>query len=303
MVRPIRLSALLGVCVATLLVASCSGGGRGGAGGGSPVLGSGATATGSSVSSSTFQYFRRSSFSAPAVRTSSSSSVKSAIAAVAGSSARSSVRLSSSSVSARSSSRSSVAGKPLPPVSSTRRVYDLTAPAATGNAEIQIAPDRREATAGGLIGFTVTVRNASKTALKDVPVVFSFSPAQLTIVKSDGKNSVDTVQWTIKALGAGQKRALRVSVRVTDGQPVLETIRVSATATVGGAELSASSDLSLLTSLPNTGPGDFAGPLENTRRFLSPYGSSPAAAIPAIVWAATILCGLGLGVRAARRFI
>ncbi len=292
MVRPIRLSALLGVCVATLLVASCSGGGRGGAGGGSSVLGSGSTASGSgsSVSSSAFQYFRRSSFSVLAVRTSSSSSVKSAIAAVAGSSAR-------------SSSRSSVAGKPLPPVSSTRRVYDLTAPAATGNAGIQIAPDRREATAGGLIGFTVTIRNASKTALKDVPVVFSFSPAQLTIVKSDGKNGVDTVQWTIRALGAGQKRALRVSVRVTDGQPVLETIRATATATVGGAPLSASSDLSLLTSLPNTGPGDFAGPLENTRRFLSPYGPSSAAAIPAIVWAATIVCGLALGVRAARRFI
>lgn len=177
---------------------------------------------------------------------------------------------------------------------------------ATASVQLQVESDRTEVRAGDAVYYTVTVRNTSQATLDNFQVVYTFSPSQISILETDGVPSADHVLWTVSSLAPDQKRALRLRAQVVASLQHGDIIRGTAIATINGAvqPVSALSQVSVIQNLPMTGAGDNTGPLENTRRFLSPFrGSKGSSAIPMAVWTATILMGLGMGGALAKKYL
>lgn len=153
--------------------------------------------------------------------------------------------------------------------------------------------------------YTVSIRNTAAQTLDSFQVVFSYAAPQLTIVESDGVSGEGHIQWTIDALQPNQKRALRVHASVAAGLQHGEVVRTNAVALRQGTvePEPAAHEIHVIESLPATGEGDGVAPLENTRRFLRPFSSGSLPALPAIVWTATILMGVGIGVQAGKRYL
>jgi hypothetical protein len=250
--------------------------------------------------------------SASSVRSASSRSSKSSLR-----SSRSSARSSRSSVVSSSSSRSSRAlFFSLPgsrsgnssSASSSVVTFDLgtsSAPAA-GAVKLHVEGSRNEARPGDQVSYVVTVRNVSTRTIDSVQIVFGFPVGQLTVLDTDGVARPGGVQWTATDLDPEEKVEFRMRAAIADPLPQGTVIRGTASALVNGVSepQAFSTSLSIIHALPATGLGDGTGPLENTRRFLTPFradGTFPA--IPMIVWTVTIAMGIALGGRAARRFL
>ncbi len=207
---------------------------------------------------------------------------------------------SSSSVSLPSLSTSSASSAivyVLPGASSSVASQDAFA----GRVKIHVDADRGEARAGDQLSYIVTVKNTSDAALPSFQVTYGFSPAQLSIQESDGLNAPGSVQWTVADLLPGQKRALRFRAQLAS--TLSPGTRVSGTALAivdGTPEPEASTSVvSVISALPTTGLGDGTLPLENTRRFLTPFHGGSG--LPAIVWASTLAVGLALGAGAVKK--
>lgn len=170
--------------------------------------------------------------------------------------------------------------------------------------KLHVEPDRSEARAGDDVAFTITVRNISSTPLENFQVVYSFLPTQLVVLETDGKVQGNAVLWSLEDLQPNQRRALRIRGTLAQGLQPGESIRGTAVATINGVvePQTYTSEIRVITVLPNTGPGDGVSPLENTRRFLTPFrAEGGTSALPLIVWTATILMGLALGMRVMKR--
>ncbi len=172
----------------------------------------------------------------------------------------------------------------------------------TGGLKIHMDADRGEARAGDTLSYIITLKNTSASVLPEFPVTFGYVPAQLTVLESDGTTGAGTIQWIVSDLQPGQKRALRLRIAVSASLAHGEQVRTSVSAAVGTAgPQTASSLVAIINRLPATGLSDNTGPLENTRRFLSPFRT--ASSIPAIVWASTLVMGLALGASVAKKYL
>jgi hypothetical protein len=193
--------------------------------------------------------------------------------------------------------------------------------------KVHVDADKGNVAASDTVYYTVTVKNQSPIRMGAFQAILSFSPAQLSIIESDGQNQLDSVQWTIDGLDPGMKRALRVRAQVVSNVQNGDSIQVHAIATVnnfvqestgmaqvtvGGAvtaatpgnEVTMPVETQPQTSLPHTGPGDYSGPLENTRRFLLPLGSAQGAgAVPAAFWFSVALLGIAGGMQLGKKML
>ena len=174
----------------------------------------------------------------------------------------------------------------------------------TQRVKIHVDADRSEARPGDSVYYTVTIRNTSTTTLSGIQATYAFAPGQLTVLEADGVVYADRVQWTLDNLQADQRRALRFRAQVNADLTHGEVVRTTAIATVPNSNpVTAGFDLRIIQVLPATGLGDGVSPLENTRRFLTPFGGSEGhSAIPAILWTAMIVMGVAVGGKVGKRF-
>jgi hypothetical protein len=196
--------------------------------------------------------------------------------------------------------------------------------------KVHVDADKGTARPSDTVYYTVTVKNQSPIRIGAFQAILSFSPSQLSIVESDGQNQLDSVQWNVDGLDPGMKRALRVRAQVVSNVQPGDAIQVSAIATVnnfvqestGSAQVTVTSGQAPVVQnpspamepgtpdtvvmpapLPHTGPGDFTGPLEDTRAFLFPSSGEGGVAIPAMFWLSVAAVGLGFGARMGKKIL
>ncbi len=169
--------------------------------------------------------------------------------------------------------------------------------------KVHIDADKSDARPGDPIFFTVTLKNLSAATISNFSVLYSYAPAQLAVLESDGESLNGSVRWTIDTLQPGQKRALRIRTQLSPLLQQGDDVHATAIATVNGVaqESAGSFDIRAITQLPTTGPSDNLLPLENTSRYLFPM-SGNSTAVSATVWAAIIVLGVTVASAARRKY-
>jgi hypothetical protein len=103
---------------------------------------------------------------------------------------------------------------------------------ATGRVSLSLTPHQREVLAGGIVHYTLNVRNQGRTTQHDLVVRFNFNPE--TMVLGDTPGGVvdrDTVTWNIPELFAGQSWNVNVPVQIRSGADTGNRFEVSAVVT------------------------------------------------------------------------
>lgn len=240
---PLRRLLVLSI-VATLVLSACSSDDAGDTGGAS-------TSSRSSVARSRSSSSQRSTSSTSAQQTSSA-------AAAGSSSSRGFGYFQRGSSSAGGVSASSVSAGGAPTTATTIRLFAESSPA--------------DAIPGGEVAFTISVRNTSSAALKNPQVVFSFSPAQLSVVEASGKIQPDHVQWTIENLAPNEKRTFVLQAKLAQSVQVGEIVRGNVIA-IRDAVVEPNTvtvEVRVIDQLPVTG-ADGTRPVEDTTQFVRPY--------------------------------
>ncbi len=183
------------------------------------------------------------------------------------------------------------------------------AAAAAGRTKLYVEADRTEVRPGDPVTLSVTVKNTSSVTIANMQVVTSYLPSQLVVTDSEGSqaqpgNSV----WSIQSLAPNQKRTLRIPATVAATLIEGDVIRTNTIAAINNvvepdAYPYQFTIVSQAVPLPQTGGSDALSPLENTRRFLTPFRAGGSNAMPLIVWTATIGMGMALGVRGMKRYL
>ncbi len=177
----------------------------------------------------------------------------------------------------------------------------------TALVSVQKYSDRTEAHPGEQISYTVTVRNVSGVTASTITVEDTYPSSQMTIADpGSGILSGTSIIWTIASLAPNEVRTFtyraNLSQNLSQGTQVQNSVRVTGGNLGSGGNAASTVQIILTTPLPRTGAGDFTGPLENTRRFLSPISGAQAGGIPAVVWSSVLLMGAAVGGRFGRRF-
>lgn len=163
-----------------------------------------------------------------------------------------------------------------------------------GPLEVEKASDRISATAGSSLSYTVTVRNSNDREIRNIAVHDVYSPSEFTVTDPGaGELRNGKITWRIESLRPGEHRTFsyrgRLSRSLRPGYAVLNTARAfsadtgyvptsSSTVDVGYSSAYNDEDYAydnnVYPYLPQTGIEDFFGPIENTRRFLSPISAA-----------------------------
>ncbi len=174
------------------------------------------------------------------------------------------------------------------------------------NVSVQKTADRTVANPGEPIFYTITIRNTSQFTAQNLIVQDIYQPNQLTVSDlGSGVANGGNIRWTIPSLAPGEVRTLSYRATVNGGVPFGQAITNSVNVTASNLNGTANAVTTIYTSqpLPQTGPGDFFSPLENTAAFLSPFRGGASGGIPGIVWATVVLTGLAGGVGVGRKFL
>ncbi len=172
---------------------------------------------------------------------------------------------------------------------------------------VQKFADRTEVRSGEQVYYTITIRNNSDETAEDLEVVDLFPAHMLSLSNTAGAESVaGGIRWRISKLLEGETRTITYSAAVagglTQGTVIQNTVGVrgdNVEPSYANATVTVASNFVT----PQTGLNDGTGPLENTRRFLSPFGNSAAGAgLPAGMWASLLLTGLSAGGWIARKY-
>ncbi len=173
------------------------------------------------------------------------------------------------------------------------------------NVSVQKTADRTVATPGESIFYTITIRNTSQSPAQNLVVQDIYQPNQLTVSDlGSGVANAGSIRWTIPSLAPGEVRTFSYRATVNGGVPFGQAITNSVSVTASNLNGTANAVTTIYTSqpLPQTGPGDFFSPLENTAAFLSPFRGGASGGTPGIVWATVVLMGLAGGVGVGRKF-
>lgn len=178
---------------------------------------------------------------------------------------------------------------------------------AASRTKLYVEADRTEVRPGDPVTLSVTVKNTSSVTIASMQVVTSYLPSQLVVADSAGSQAGNSV-WTIQSLAPNQKRTLRIPATVAATVAAGDVIRTNTIAAINNVvepnaypyQFTIVSELPL----PQTGASDALSPLENTRRFLTPFrGNGSVPAMPIIVWTATIGMGIALGMKGMKRYL
>ena len=191
---------------------------------------------------------------------------------------------------------------------SSARTSSVGTVVAAGRVKLYVEADRSEVRPGDPVTISVTVKNTSSVTIANMQVVTSYLPSQLTVAESDGSqaqpgNSV----WTIQSLAPNQKRTLRIPATVAATLIEGDVIRTNTIAAINNvvepdAYPFQFTIVSQAVPLPQTGASDAFFPLENTRRFLTPFRAGGSNAMPLIVWTAIVTMGVAAGREMTKRF-
>lgn len=176
-----------------------------------------------------------------------------------------------------------------------------------GSLSIRKYADRSEANPGDSLTYTIMLRNESNTDVRNVRIQDSL-PTDFTVTDpGTGVLTGGGIDWHFNTLAAGEARSVTyygsLSRALRAGDSVVNTAR--ATADNVDAVPTAVSNVTILGTyqpLPQTGPGDYTGPLQNLHGFLQPFGGATSS-VPGLIWMTIMLFGGALGIRIGKRYM
>ncbi|MBI1812446.1 DUF11 domain-containing protein, partial [Candidatus Peregrinibacteria bacterium] len=172
-----------------------------------------------------------------------------------------------------------------------------------GTISVTKQADRSNAAPNDEIAYTITVTNTSQASLTGMQVIDSFTPGQVQLFDVPQVSGGQAV-WTIDSLAPNQVRTIVYRARVSGSARNGDVLHNSVTVQGGNLPTPgfASSDVRVVSSLPQTGGGQFSDPLSLARLFSHSPADQAAASIPLILWSTIAAIGSVSGGLLGRRF-
>ncbi|MBI3618938.1 DUF11 domain-containing protein [Candidatus Peregrinibacteria bacterium] len=164
--------------------------------------------------------------------------------------------------------------------------------------------DRLNAAPNDEITYTITVTNTSQASLTGMQVLDSFTPPGQVQLLDAAQVSGGQATWTIDSLAPNQVRTIAYRARVSGAARNGDVLHNSVTVQGGNLPTPgfASADVRVVSSLPQTGGGQFSGPLSLARLFSNSPADQAAASIPLVLWSTIAVLGTVSGGLFGKRF-
>ncbi|PIQ76580.1 hypothetical protein COU78_02635 [Candidatus Peregrinibacteria bacterium CG10_big_fil_rev_8_21_14_0_10_49_24] len=182
--------------------------------------------------------------------------------------------------------------------------------------QVRVSIDKRastqEARPGDMVNYTLTLRNLTNRAAKDVTVEDRFNAGSISIQDAGGGEIAGNgIDWKVPNLGPNDTRIFTYRVRV--GPDMRHGQIISNTVVVRSPDLDRpatdTEEVRIITELPQTGGGGFGSSFTDVAQNLRPTGksiqissSNGAAAMQFILWTSIISMGMIGGTLLGKRF-
>ncbi len=175
----------------------------------------------------------------------------------------------------------------------------------SGNLTFDKRADRYEAQPGDRVTYTITIRNGTAEAVTGVQVSDLFDPNKVSMSNIDGGSmSNGSIVWDIGSIGSGETRILRYTGTLSSSLRHGDSVQNTATMTSDKGQMGGAATVRIIQHLPQTGAGDYTGPLDDGSQFLRPIAAAQnGSALPLTIWS-VMLSGIGtMGYFGKRLFI